>query len=85
MFGWECGGCWRGYCRVVTGAQRALSRLVIEGYLIGLMLFIFRVFLFTSHIPRFLLLLLLFAFGSSKGKSTEGRSQALQRIIPRPT
>ena len=49
MCGWECSGCLRGYCRVTRGAQRALSRLVIEGYLIGWFLFISRVFLFDSH------------------------------------
>ena len=32
MCGWECSGCWRGYCRVVGDPRRALSRFVIEGY-----------------------------------------------------
>ena len=31
MCGWECGGCWRGYCREIRGARRALHRCVLEG------------------------------------------------------
>ena len=43
------------------------------------------IYLFGSHVNCFLLLLLLFAFRSSNGESTEGSSQALQGIIPQPT
>ena len=62
MCGWECSGCWRGYCRVIRRAPRALGRFDIEEYFI---VFISRVFLFDSHIHCFLPLLLLFAFRSS--------------------
>ena len=41
-----------------------------------------RIYLFGSHVHCFFLLLLLFAFRSSNGESTEGNSQALQGIIP---
>ena len=30
MCGWECGGCWRGYCREIRGARSALLRCVLE-------------------------------------------------------
>ena len=66
---------------MVRDARGALSRFVIEGYLIRRIVFISRVFLFDSNIHCFLLLLLLFAFRSRNRKSTEGRSQALQRIV----
>ena len=85
MGGCECNGCWRGYCRVIRVARRALSRFVIEGYLIAWFVFISGVLLFDSHIHCFLLLLLLFAFRSSNGKATKGSSQALQGIVPKPT
>ena len=85
MSGWECNGCWRGYCRVISVARRALNRFVIEGHLSGWFLSIPRIYLFESHVHCFLLLLLLFAFGSSNGESTEGSSQTLQGIVPQPT
>ena len=81
MCGSECSGCWRGYCSVVRGALRGLSRFVMEEYLIGWIVLVSRVSLFGSHIHCFLLLLLL----SSNAKSTERSSQALQPIVPRPT
>ena len=82
---WECSGCWRGHCRVIRGARCALDRSVIEGYLIRWFVSISRVFLFDTRINCFLLLLLLCAFWASNGMSTEGTSQALQKIVPRPT
>ena len=85
MCGWECSGCWRGYYRVIRGARRALNRFVIEGYLIGWFVSISRISLFDSHIPCFLLLLLLLACRSSNEESTEGSSEALQQIVPKPT
>ena len=85
MCGWECSGCWRGYCRVIRGAWCALNRFVIEGYLVGWFVSISRTRFFDSHVNCFLLLLLLFAFRSSNGESTEGSSQALQGIVPQPT
>ena len=45
---------------MVRCAWRTLRRLVIEGYLIGWILFISRVFLFNSRIHCSLLLLLAF-------------------------
>ena len=70
---------------MIRGARRALDRSVIEWYLIGWLVSISRIFLFDSHIHCFLLLLLLFAFRSSNGKSTEGRFKAVPKIVPRPT
>ena len=52
---------------MVRGAWRALSSFVIEGYLIGSIVFISRVFLFDSHVHCSLFLLLVFAFRSSNG------------------
>ena len=85
MCGSECSGCWRGYCRVVRGAPRALGRSVIEEYLIGWIVFISRVFLFNTLINCFLLLLLHFAFRSFNGESTQGSSRAVERTVPWPT
>ena len=69
---------------MVRGARRALSKFSIEEYLIVWIVFVSRVSLLDYHIHCFLLIFLLFAFRSSNGKSTEGSSQALQRIVPRP-
>ena len=52
---------------MVRGPPRALSRCVIEGYLIVWIVFISRVFLFDSHLHCLLLFLPLFAFRSSNG------------------
>ena len=59
--------------RLLQGDQR---RSRSKWYVIEWLVLISRVFLFKSHIHCFLLLLLLFAFMSSHGKSTEGSSQA---------
>ena len=85
MCGWECSGCWSGYCREIRGARSALLRCVLEGRLVEWSISISRVYLFGSHIQCLLLLLLLFAFRSSHGWTTEGSSLAFQRIIPQPT
>ena len=84
MCGWECIGCWRGYCRVVGGARRALNRFVVEECLIRWLVSISRICLLDSHVNCFLLLCLLFTFRSSGGESTEGSSQA-REIVPKPT
>ena len=53
----------------------------MEGYLTGGFVSISTIFFFGSHIHRFLLPLLLFAFRFSNGKSSEGRSQAHLRAL----
>ena len=35
MCGWECSGCWRGYCREIGGARSALLKCALEGPLVG--------------------------------------------------
>ena len=68
MCGWEGSGCWRGYCK---GNQRSSARspqvYVLEGRLVGWFVYISRECLFDSHVHCLLVLLLLFAFGSSHG------------------
>ena len=75
-------GVWWLFQRVLQGGQGAWGALrgfVFEGYLIGWVVCISRVFFFGSNIDCFLLLLL--AFRWSNGSSTEGDSQALTRIV----
>ena len=69
---------------MIRGARCALNRSVIEGYPIGWFVSISRILLFDSHLHCFLLLLLLLALRSSKDKSTEGHTQAVQKIVPKP-
>ena len=74
MCGWECSGRWRACCRVLRDAWRALRRFVIEGHLIGWMVFIFTSAPISTA-P--------FSFSLPSGAPTD--PEALKRIVLKPT